>query len=710
MFQKKQTALLVSALLSALPAASIAADDVIEIPSLTVTADPFGARSPDELIIPVTVLSDEELERYVSPTLGETLEHLPGVANSDFGPGVGRPVIRGFQGSRVQVLDDGIKTADISAEGGDHTVAVSTLNAEQVEVLRGPASLLYGSGAVGGVINVKSPRFNPEFGDGPTLSGHTRYGFNGDEKLGQLNLAIPMGEQFVIRLDGSHLESDDLDIDGFQQKGQTAGDKDTLQNSELETDTHGITALLKGDWGYAGLGYSRWETTYGIPEVFFGVGEEEQERIEADYDRFDFRSEFVNPLPGFNTARVKLSHTDFYQAEVGSEFDDGVLEESATELEFDVKESEARIELVHVPVGMWQGVLGFQFNNRELAAEGAGHGGHGGHGHGGFYIRDTDMKSGAVFLLEERPTDFGRFEFAARVDHVKADPSNLDEERDLDADSGAEYTQAAVLGDRTFTPVSLSAGVLVDVDDTHHFRVSINRSERAPSAEQLYAFGEHAAASTAELGDPNLDKETYTNFELGFDKHEGPFRYDTTVFYNDVSDYIYLSSVDNGMGAPDTVDGGEVLLVSNEQSDARFYGIEFSAEWDVKVAQQPFTLSMMGDYVRAKLKSGGDLPRISPARLGFGADTQVGEWGFGVDYQRVFKQSDTADLESDTSGYNLLSAHVHWQPQQWRQVQFYLQGHNLLDEDGRRHQSFLKDEAPIRGLAVMAGLRFNFGE
>jgi iron complex outermembrane receptor protein len=629
------------------------------------------------------------------------------VANSDFGPGVGRPVIRGFQGSRVQVLDDGIKTADVSAEGGDHTVAVSTFNAEQVEVLRGPASLLYGSGAVGGVINVKSPRFSPEFGDGPTLSGHTRYGFNGDEKLGQFSLALPMSEQFVLRADASHLENDDLDIDGFQQVGQTAGDKDTLQNSATETDTYAITGVFKGDWGYAGLGYSRWETSYGVPEVFLDEGEEEKERLEADYDRFDFRSEFVNPIPGFNTARIKLSHTDYYQAEIGSEFDDGVLEESETELEFDVEESETRIELVHVPIGLWQGVLGFQFNNRELAAEG---GGHGGHGHGGFYIRDTDTKSAAVFLLEERLTDYGRWEFAARMDHVKAEPSKLDEERDLDADSGAEFTQDAVLGDRTFTPISLSAGVLVDVDDTHHVRASINRSERAPSAEQLYAFGEHAASGTAELGNPNLDKETYTNFELGFDKHTGAFRYSTTVFYNDVSDYIYLSSVDDGMGAPDTVDGGELLLVSNEQDDARFYGIEFNADWDVNIATQPFTLRLMGDYVRAKLKSGDNLPRISPARVGVGADTQVANWSFSVDYQHVFKQNDAATLESDTDGYNLLSAHAHFQPQKWRQLEFYVQGHNLLNEDGRRHQSFLKDEAPVRGRAVMLGMKFNFGE
>ncbi len=711
MFQKKQSVLLVGAILSALPASVVAAaenkaDEPIEIPSLTVTADPLGARSPDELIFPVSVLADEALDKQRAGTLGETLNGLPGVANSDFGPGVGRPVVRGLQGSRVQVLEDGLKTADVSGEGGDHTVAIDPGRAEQIEVFRGPATLLYGSGAAGGVINVKSGRFSPEFGDSPRVTGQLGYGYNGDERQGNIGLELPVSDNFVLRTDYGLRRSHDFNIDGYQQIGQTEGDKDTLQNSDAVSDSFSVTGLFKGDWGHAGLGYSRWRTDYGIPEVFLAEGEEEQERIHADYDRVDFRSEFNNPLPGFTTARLKLSHTEFNQQEIGAHFHDGELEEREVETDFTNDESEARLELVHNPFGLWQGVIGMQLNNREFGAEGEGHGGHG-HGGDGFYIRDNDTRSMGLFALEERLTDFGRLEFAARVDHVRSDPVALGEERHIDLPSGDELHQEANLGSRSYTPFSLSAGSIIDLDEQHHLRLAITRSERAPSAEQLYAFGRHAASATVEIGDASLDEETYTNFEIGLDRHSGSFRFDTTLFYNHVQDFIYLASRDDGTGNPILIDGD--TLVFNQQDDARFYGAEFTAAWDVIEGAVPVTLRLSGDYVRAKLDNGGNLPRISPGRLGFGVDTAYQNWSLSVDYRHVFRQSQSADLESDTEGYDLLSFNASWAPDSLKGAELFIQGRNLLNEDGRRHQSFLKDEAPIIGRTVMTGIRFDFG-
>lgn len=710
MFQKKQSVLLVSALLAALPAtaAESSSSDAVEIPSLTVTADPLGARSPDELIFPVSVLADEALDKQRAGTLGETLDGLPGVANSDFGPGVGRPVVRGLQGSRVQVLEDGLKTVDVSGEGGDHTVAIDPGRADQIEVFRGPATLLYGSGAAGGVINVKSGRFSPEFSDSPRIHGQLGYGYNGDERQGHIGLELPVSDNFVLRSDYGLRRSHDFDIDGFQQNGQTVGDKDTLQNSNAATDSFSVTGVFKGDWGHAGLGYSRWRTDYGIPEVFLGEGEEEQERLRGEFDRFDFRSVINDPLPGFRTARLKLSHTNFSQQEVGYAFHDGELEESEVELEFDNDETDARLELVHNPIGLWQGVIGLQVNDRDFAAVGEGHG-HGGHGHGGegFYVRDNDTRSMGLFVLEERLTDFGRLEFAARVDHVRSDPSTLAEERHIDLPSGDELHQEADLGDRSFTPISLSAGSIIDLDDKHHLRLAITRSERAPSAEQLYAFGSHAASGTLEIGDTGLDKETYTNLEIGLDRHTGPVRFDATLFYNHVQDFIYLAPVDDGSGSPVTIEGD--TLVFNQQDDARFYGAELTAAWDVVDGKIPLTLRVSGDYVRAKLDNGDNLPRISPARLGFGFDTSYQSWTLSMDYRHVFKQSDSSELETDTDGYDLLSLDASWQPDGFKGGEFYIQGRNLLNEDGRRHQSFLKDEAPIIGRAVMAGIRFDFG-
>ncbi len=710
MFQKKQTALLVGALLSTLPATSPAAAentaDVLEIPSLTVTADPLGARSPDELTFPVSVLTDAELDKQRAGTLGETLNGIPGVSNSDFGPGVGRPVIRGLQGSRVQVLDDGVKTVDVSGEGGDHAVAIDPSRADQIEVFRGPATLLYGSGATGGVINVKSERFNPEFGDAVRVHGGTAYGFNGDERTGNVGLELPVTDNFVLRTDYGLRRSHDFDIDGFQQQGQSAGDKDTLQNSDTYTDSFSLTGLYKDDWGHAGVGYSRWRTDYGIPEAFLGEGEEEQERIHADFDRVDFRSEFNNPLPGFTTARLKLSHTEFNQEEIGAHFHDGELEEREVETAFTNDESEARLELVHNPIGLWQGVIGLQLNNREFGSEGEGHGGHG-HAGDGFYVRDNDSRSAGLFALEERLTDFGRLEFAARVDHVRFDPRSLSEERHIDLPGGGELHQEAHLGSQHFTPFSLSAGSIIDLDDHHHLRLAITRSERAPSAEQLYAFGRHAASSTVEVGNSNLKEETFTNLELGFDRHSGDVRFDTSVFYNYVEDFIYLAAMDDGTGNPIMID--DDTLVFNEQDDARFYGAEFTAAWDAIKGDIPVTIRLSGDYVRAKLTNGDNLPRISPARLGVGFDTAYQDWNFSMDYRHVFKQSDSAELETDTKGYDLVSVDATWKPASLKGAEVFIQGRNLLNEDGRRHQSFLKDDAPILGRSIMTGVRFDFG-
>lgn len=697
---KKRTAFLVSATLSALAtnqAVYANETDPIEIGKLVVTSDPFGDRAEDELISAVTVLTGEELDRRQSSTLGETLNGLPGISNSDFGPGVGRPVVRGLSGSRVQILNNGLGVADVSGEGADHNVAIDTSNARQIEVLRGPATLLYGGNASGGVINVISEHFNPNFSDQTNINGQFTYSGNGNQRLGDIGIAIPLSENFVIRSDYAGQRSDDFDIDGFQQVGQTAGNKGTLQNSGVDSDNFSLTGLYTQDWGFAALGYNRWKSSYGIPGVFLGAGEEEQERIVADHDRIDFRSEVYDPFSGIHTARFKLAYTEFYQAEIGSEFDDGVLEESGVEAEFENDETEARLELLHNPIGAWEGVVGLQFKYRDFATD-APEGG-GGHGHGDFYVRENKTRSYGLFVLENRETDFGNIELAARIDQVDSAPTTLGADRDIDISPGNELDQAAHLGDRTFNPFSISAGTIIDIDAQHHIRVALSRSERAPSAEQLYAFGAHAGAGTVEVGDPNLDKETYTNLDIGLDRHHGPFTFNITAFYNQVSDYIYLES------AGEAEDGS---LVFNKQGNATFYGSEFTSAWRVSEGQLPITLRFSADYVRAKLDDGGDLPRISPARVGLGFDSSHGDLQFSMDYQRVFNQSKTAALESSTDGYNLVSFNANWQPASLKGLGVFVKGRNLLNEDGRRHTSFLKEDTTINGRSILAGVNFDF--
>ena len=700
---KKKTALLVSAALSALTISQlIYADTPAEMGELIVTSDPFGNRVADDLINSVTVITDEELARRQSTTLGETLDGLPGVSNSDFGPGVGRPVIRGLTGSRVQILNNGLRVVDVAGEGADHNVAIDTSSASQIEVLRGPAALLYGGNASGGVINVISEHFNPNFSDQINVNGQFAYNGNGNQRLGDIGLSLPLSDNFVIRTDYAGQRSDDFDIDGFQGIDQTTGNKGTLENSGIDTDSFSLTSLYSQDWGFAALGYSRWKTSYGIPTVITGVGEEEQATIEADYDRLDFRSEVDNPFAGIHTARLKVAYTEFYQAEVAAEFDGGALQESGVEGDFDKDETEVRIELLHNPIGTWDGVVGLQVNDTDFQTGGP-------NGGGQFYVRDNKSQSYGLFALENTETSFGHIELAARLDYVNFEPANLGADREVESIApfvGVVPNQSAELSDRSFTPFSVSAGAIIDIDDTHHFRVSLSRSERAPSAEQLYSFGEHHASETVEIGDPDLDKEAYTNLEIGLDRHQGDFSYSITAFYNQVSDYIYLETL--------TLGGAEVLsdegnnFITNEQEDAKFYGAEFTSAWQISEGEMPFKLRLSADYVRAKLDNGGDLPRISPARVGLGFDTGRGDLQFSMDYQRVFNQSKTAALESSTDGYNLVSFNANWKPASLKGLGLFVKGRNLLDEDGRRHTSFLKEGATITGRSILAGVNFDF--
>jgi len=706
MLHKKRLVLLIGGALSAVAASHTAyADTPVEMGKLIVTSDPFGDRVVDDLINAVTVITDEELARRQSTTLGETLDGLPGVHNSDFGPGAGRPVLRGLQGSRVQILNNGLRVVDVAGEGADHNVAIDTSNAAQIEILRGPATLLYGGNASGGVINVISEHFNPNFSDQINVNGQFAYSGNGNQRLGNLGLSLPLSDNFVIRTDYAGQRSDDFDIDGFQGIDQTASDKGTLENSGIDTNSFSVTGLYSQDWGFAALGYSRWKTSYGLPAVITGVGEEEQAHIRADYDRIDFRSEINDPFAGIHTARFKVAYTEFYQGEVATEFDGGVLEESGIEGEFDKDEAEVRIELLHNPIGAWEGVVGLQINDTafQTSAPAAG----GGHG-GSFYVRDNETRSYGLFVLENTETSFGHVELAARIDYVDSEPATLDEERDVDfvAPFAGELMQAAKLSDRSFTPFSVSAGAIVDIDDSHHFRVSLSRSERAPSAEQLYSFGEHHASETVEIGDPDLDEEAYTNLEIGLDRHLGDFTYNITAFYNDVSDYIYLETRTIG-GVPVLSDEGNNFL-NNVQEDAKFYGAEFTSALQISKGNVPFTLRFSADYVRAKLHDGGDLPRISPARAGLGFDTGHGDVAFSMDYQRVFNQSKTANLESSTDGYDLVSFDVNWQPASLKGLGVFVKGRNLLNEDGRRHTSFLKDNSVIVGRSISAGFNFDF--
>ncbi|MCH8489365.1 MAG: TonB-dependent receptor, partial [Oceanicaulis sp.] len=683
----------------------------------------------------VSVLHGAELDRRMAGSLGEMLDGLPGVSNADFGPGVGRPVIRGQQGSRVMILDDGLPVADVSGEGVDHAVAVDARGASQIEVFRGPSTLMFGSGAAGGVINVRSQRFLPSFAASPFLEMDASYSGNGDDRQIDVAGEVQLSEVFALRASAGARRTNDFSINGFQEEDQTEGFEGRLQNSSIETNSASLTGMLADSWGFAALSLSYWDTDYGIPEVFDpmrirGDGSDEIERVTADYVRADFRSEINQPLPGFSLARFAAAWTRYEQDETELEFSrtDGSFEDSVVEATFENREFETRADLLHEPVAGWEGVIGLQYTNRDFFADDP-------RGDDrGFYVRPNVTQTLAAYVIEERQFGPAMIELGARVEHVRSssDPVAASRVPGVTLADGSFLPQPDQIADINTTVLSLSAATIIDVGADHHVRFGVTRAERAPSPEQRYAFGRHSAAGTWEVGNPDLNNETYLNFEASFERHTGPLRFDLTAFYNRADDFIYLASEDDGTGNPVSVndignregegaaagclpgDGGlcrlRNQLVTYEQGDAHFYGAELGGSWEAVQGETPLTFHFVADYVRGSLRDGGDLPRISPWRYGLGASSQIGDLSLRADYLRVNAQNRVAEAESTTSGYNLVSLDASYDlPFDGLNTSVYLKGRNLLDEAGRRHTSFFKDEAPIIGRAFYVGVRARFG-
>jgi iron complex outermembrane receptor protein len=680
-------------------AAAESPEATVELAPVQVQASPLG-QTADELVHPVDVLSGAELQRRQRGTIGDVLADRPGVSNANFGPGVGRPVLRGQGGGRVQVLENGIGSMDASTISADHAVASDPLNADQVEVIKGPATLIYGGGASAGVVNIVDDRLPDTVTPGLQLRSDLSYGDNGDERNGALKArygtsALQLGAQYARR------KANDFSIPGFAER-QTEGEDGhehegeepafgTLANSSLDTESYGASAAWAGERGMFGAALSRYETNYGIPghahehEHEEGEGEEahshEGIRIDLEQTRLDLRGVLNSPLPGFEKLEARAGVNDYEHREVSSE--------GEVHTTFKVREFDSRVQLRHRPLAGWTGVAGLHLGNRDFEAIGE-----------EAFVPPVETQGLGLFVVENREIGPHLLELGARVDRSSHEP-----------DGG--------LADRDYTPLSLSAGINFLVAEHLHLRFNAQRAQRAPSAEELYAGGPHLATLAYERGNLDLGKETANNLDLSLSRDQGRWTWELGAFYNRINDYIFLREVDgDGDGEADRVDetgtvqaDGELLLVDYRQQDAEFYGAEASAGYKL-IVDGPFKLNLkaFGDTVRGQLKDdGGNLPRITPTRLGIGAEGSYGPFDGSLRYMRSQKQDRTAALETPTPGYDLLSADLAYTLESGStSTTFYLQGRNLLDEKIRLSTSFLKDVAPLPGRSLFAGVRVDF--
>jgi len=683
--------------------------DVLE--EIVVTANPLGQTS-DELSQSVTVLQGEALRQQLANSLGETLARTPGIANASFGENVGRPVIRGLQGTRVGVLSNSMAVGDVSSLSQDHAVSVEPFLADQIEVLRGPSTLLYGSGAIGGVVNMVSPTIPqsiPENGYSGRVTAEGNSAADEEFAAGRLDLG---SGQFALHLDGFHRRTDDYDIPGNANlyPEQEHGDHDeeerdehdeqdsgTLENSFLKNHGWTVGGSWIGEQWLVGVAYTDYKSEYGIPgdahvhELGEDHDEEHENHDEEDHDEphdeeegpviIDLKSQRTeveiagrNPFPGFERIKLRYvdtqyEHTEYEGDEIGTVFNSD--------------SDNSRLELKHDQWGIWQGVFGLQYTEVDFSAKGA-----------EAFVPTSHTDTTGVFWIERAELDQWQFDLGMRYEDVKTKVPNT-----LIAEEGETGPKADV----DFQPFSASAGVIWQLNDIVGLSLSVAHAERAPAAEELFANGPHIATQVFEVGDPGLEKEKNLHLEAGVSVTVAGFTGSANVYYDDFDDYIYLSSTG------EEKDGLPVQLW--QQQGADFIGGEVELRYDFEPGRYGhWQVFGFGDIVDGELSDNTDVPLAPPARIGMGLDWDKGGMAAYLLWIHAYKQDNVAPLETPTPGYDLLNAEVSYTVATGEQLEFqvYLQGQNLLDEDIRNSTSTLKDYAPQIGINAVFGVRAYF--
>ena len=647
-------------------------------PEIIVSA-PY-ARDRKLVATAVTVLQGDALQLQLRSTIGETLARQPGVSSTFFGPNASRPILRGLDAERVRVLTDGIGSFDVSNTSVDHAVAANPLLADRIEILRGPAALLFGSGAIGGVVNMRDlriPREVPE--GGPHVDVSAGVASAARERNIAAAVNVPLGAGFVAHVDGSFFESDNYRTGGFvfsdnlrREAAEAGGDVAGAAQARGRVDnTAGRTWDVGGGLGWIGqdganLGFavSHLENRYGIPNGAPGGGGEEDISLDMRQIRVDVRG--AVPLTGaFKEIRVRGGGANYRHDELE---DTGEIGTS-----FFNKSWEARLELVQANKDGWQGATGVQYFSRNFRAAGA-----------EAYIPPNETRQLGLFTLQEFDLGAVRLEGGARYEH-------------------ANVKSAQVGRERTFNSVSFSVGGSVDLGSGFRLALSGARTERAPSAEELFANGAHAATRAVEIGNPDFSTERQLGAEAVLRGRGDGWRLELSAFVNRFDNYIFLN--------PNGLEQDELPVFEYAQSDASFWGVEVEA--GVKVAQlgaTRFEVTGLLDYTRATILSGGGaVPRIPPLRMIGGIEATGGVVGGRVEIEHVTAQDRIAGFETRTAAFSLVNASLSWKPfGAEAPTTLMVQANNIFDVEARRHSSFLKDVAPLFGRDIRVSLRVAF--
>ncbi|SAL54678.1 TonB-dependent receptor [Caballeronia sordidicola] len=646
-----------------------------------VTGNPLGDA---DLIAPATALYGDALTRRQANSLGETLNGLPGVSTTTYGPMVGRPIIRGMDGDRIRLLQNGVAAWDASSLSYDHAVPQESLSIERVEIIRGPAALLYGGNAIGGVVNTIDNRIPREPIKGVTGAVDASYGGANNARAGAAQVEGGNG-QFAFHVDAFDRETNKERIPGFahsdRQRAFDGPDADEAYGSLPNSDGrwHGGAVGTSYTWadGYAGLSYNGYEANYG------SVAEDDV-RLRMHQDHVAFASEVRNLQGPFSELKFDFGYTDYEHKEI----DNG--EASTT---FRNHGYEARVEARHKKIGPLEGAIGVQISQNTFSALGD-----------EALVPTTQTTNVALFGLEEwAVTDALKLSAGARYEHVKQEPTVVGNEKFVGSP------------DRDFNAVNLSLGALYKLSPAWAVAGNVAYSERAPALYELYANGPHDATGQYLIGNPDAQKEKAISTDLSLRFASGPNKGSVGIFYSRYKNYLTefntgrLVDDDDRVVAPGTNDALNEAVYRGVR--AEFYGVEMDGKWRVfQQGAHQVDVELVGDYTHARnIDTGEPLPRISPLRATVALDYGYGPFGARAEMVHAWAQHRVPENDLSSDGYTklglILTYKFHVGTTNWLA---YVRGDNLTNQDIRYASSVVRDIAPEGGRSVMVGLRTTF--
>jgi iron complex outermembrane receptor protein len=641
-----------------------------KVQQVVVTASPLRNGEGDQILTPAKVLAGDELRDKVGSSLGETLQNELGVSASAFGAGASRPIIRGMEGSRVKMLENGMATSDVSGLSNDHAVASEGAIARQIEILRGPAALLYGSGAIGGLVNVVNERIPTALEDKPTGQVETRYSSvdNGRNVSGTLDGAVG---HVGLHIDGNWRDTNDYKIPGNRVLGDPSSTSGRLPDSDTSERSIGAGASYIRDWGYVGLSANHLSNNYGIPSA-------EGSRIDQRQNRYDLDSLVHAPFDGFETARFKAGFTDYRHAELGEDLAPVVI--------FSNRSFESRLELTHKPLMIGDlglhGTFGAQTENTHFSALSA--------AGGPDTVPVTHSTSSAAFVIEETKVGQVAVNAGARYENVRREPVGNQE--------------------RSFNLGSASLGALWPFMHGYSAGATVSYAQRAPSTDELYSGGPHDATLTFDVGDAGLHKEISRNFELSLQKDTGLLRWKANLFRNNVSDFIYghITSLTLDEDGNAAAGAGTFRQRLFEQAPAHIQGAEAELTWNQ--LGMGWNGRLFADGSRGKLDIGDNLPLQPADRVGASVGYRQADWRAGLSWTHARGQDRLASFEGTTTpAYNLVDANFSYtQKLEKLDLTWFVLAKNLLNQDIRLSTSLLKDISPLPGRNLAFGVRAHF--